>query len=323
MKSISIIIPTYNVESFIDSCLKSVFDSIDCELEVIIIDDSSIDDTVAKVDSWTQTCSNINFIKLDENVGQGAARNLALQLANNQYILFLDSDDLLTFDIMDVIDQVKDEDLVIFNHKLLWLGNSVSENPQSEILENLNFRNLRVTDIKPRSELLKNISVPWNKIYRKEFLKDNNIYFTDGIYEDIPFHWNVITKADAIKVVDIPAYLYRQREGSTLLSRSDKHSELVEQYKHVYASIEASYRTALDEVFIHHMAIVLLKKSQRLTDVAIMNIIKGTKDIISTYNVSKSYSQLSLKGKLLFMYLAFTPKLFLSEISKRFLRGGE
>lgn len=321
MKSISVIIPAYNVESFIDSSIQSVFDNIGCMLEVIIIDDLSKDNTCHKIDSWCNKYENINFIKLDVNIGQGAVRNYALKIASNEYVLFLDSDDLLAKEIKSVVELVENEDLIIFNHNLLWPDNSLSSNPQSNLLESIDGQILGRDDNKSRCDLLKNISVPWNKLYKRKFLIDNNISFTDGIYEDIPFHWEVIVKAESIKVLNIPAYLYRQREGSTLLSRSDKHSDLINQYRSVYASIEPSYRAVLDEIFIHHIAIVLLKKAQRLTDEAILNIVKGTKDIIKCHDVAKSYPHFSIKGKLLFTYLSFIPISFVSEISKRFCRG--
>lgn len=92
----SIIVPVYNVEQYIDECMQSIVNQTYRNLEIIVVDDGSTDHSAERVQQYAQQDSRILFIQ-QENGGQSAACNTALQYINGDYVMFVDSDDILGY----------------------------------------------------------------------------------------------------------------------------------------------------------------------------------------------------------------------------------
>ena len=100
---VSIIVPCYNVEAFIDECLTSLTNQTLREIEIICIDDASIDNTLAKLNEWRERDPRIVVIHQDKNQRQGAARNKGIAVAKGEYIGFVDADDWIESDMYSVM----------------------------------------------------------------------------------------------------------------------------------------------------------------------------------------------------------------------------
>lgn len=176
---LSIIIPTYNRENFISKCLDSVINQTYENIEIIIVDDGSIDNTESIIKSYND--ERIKYYK-NKNHGIGYSRNYGLNKATGDHILFLDSDDYLDYDTAEKAAQlIKDNDILIFDYKEIFEKDGKERINKYEIFNNYTLNE--------HPELINIINLgPCNKIFKREFLNKNKIRFPEDIkYEDTPF----------------------------------------------------------------------------------------------------------------------------------------
>ena len=315
--NISIVIPVFNVENYIYETITSALSQLSENSEIIAINDASTDKSLLILRELAQVDERLRIINLEKNHGQGYARNLGIDKSKSDFILFLDSDDLLAKRaIKEISVNYSGEDILVYNHDLLWKNGLLTKNPKSIIFEKLQGKSFNKNDFLFMSKLLENINVPWNKLYKKNFLIENKIRFPDGIYEDIPFNWNVLLLANSIKVINKSCYLYRQREGSTLISQSDKHSDLIKQYNKSYLSLQdMSYISILDHIFLSHAFALIFTRSERLTPLARRNVIIGTSNIIKKNKLLKRMIYLKFKSRIYCLLFVLIPQNFIERIS--------
>jgi len=218
---ISIIIPVYNVEQYLRACLDSVFVQSLANYEVICINDGSTDGSSSILDEYTAKHSNISLIH-QKNKGLSAARNAGIRAAKGEYVFFLDSDDWLELDALKIlVENQSGEDIICFNGRR-YFENGIEEYPDKGIEES----NLAGWDYYNKYAL-----VPTNfhfvcvvlRIYRREFLLHNNLFFTEGIYhEDNLFTPIACYYAKSVKIIPNTLYVYRIREGSITQTSNKK-----------------------------------------------------------------------------------------------------
>lgn len=226
---VSVIIPTYNVAPYIIECLESITSqTYRGGLECIIVDDCGTDDSIALADNFIQHyLGKIDFriVHREKNGGLSAARNTGLNEAKGEFVYFLDSDDYITPDciesLVEVAKQFPKVEIVqggIVNTKGTIIYDYTSfKTPQlledrKAIYSKLVFGELPVSS--------------WNKLIRRNFLKENNIYFYEGvIYEDVDFLYKIAAKVTFFALCPVNTYCYRtQREGSILSTANDERS---------------------------------------------------------------------------------------------------
>ena len=219
---ISVIIPLYNVEEYLSECLDSIVNQTLKDIEIICINDGSTDNSLSILKDYASKDNRIKIID-KENEGQGYARKIGLDIATGKYILFCDSDDyyaeLTTFEeLYNYIEKVK-VDVVIFefirfckNIERYDVNGDLFNAPQKEIFSYIDINNILFFR-----------AYAWRKIYSKKFLDSyNDWYFPKHImYEDIPFHFQIITRA-RMSYVNKQMYIYRMRENSATHIMNDK-----------------------------------------------------------------------------------------------------
>lgn len=219
MVDLSIIIPVYNVEQYLEKCLDSVRQVTEVKTQIICIDDMSTDSSGDILKKYAQDV-NIEIYRNTKNLGLASARNLGLHYAKGDYIMFVDSDDMIRPDkIEDFLEIMKSEalDLLYFD---------VEEFPDEEFVYSINNKRKRINNY-PRGTgaeifdlLVKNeemFGCVWDGIYSRKFLYNNNLQFINGIlHEDIPFTFKAILNAQKVAVVNEVGYYYRQRNCSIL-----------------------------------------------------------------------------------------------------------
>lgn len=215
MKKLSIIVPVYNVEPYIRPCVESIFMQglAEEDFEVILVNDGTTDNSFGQIRDITDCHDNITVVE-QSNQGLSAARNAGLARATGQYIMFLDSDDLLVSNsvaplLNNAVNQQPD----------LLMGNYVKLNDTE--IANLNSLFAKASCICKRGERMfvedfnPRECYVWKMLYRREFLNSNHIRFIPGLYfEDIPFTVECCLKADKCMRTDTTLYIYRQREGT-------------------------------------------------------------------------------------------------------------
>lgn len=211
---LSIIIPVFNVEQYLQECLDSVFTQDISECEIIAINDGSTDGSGSILDEY----ANIHpyFIIVNQvNKGLSGARNTGIDNAKGEYLYFLDSDDFLLPDAISLILlKIKENkaDIIGFNAKInnesLFVSfKSLSEKCQSGI----DF----FVDFYLKNDFYLFVHAPLY-VYKKEFIDKNKLCFIEELYhEDIHFSMKTIYLTKSIIIFDIPIFSYRiQREGS-------------------------------------------------------------------------------------------------------------
>ena len=206
---LSVIIPIYNSESYLANCIDSVCKQINKNVELILINDGSKDESIEICKKYIKKFNFIRLINLKKNKGVSYARNVGIRSSLGEFICFVDSDDaLLPGSIINFLSYIKNYN----DHKLFVIRNFVLK---KEIKgSKYNLRNL-VSNEKKNSIL--HSTNCWNFIIKKEFLKSNNIYFKNlKVTEDWVFVTEMLCVAKKYKIIEKPAYMHRMYEPNSL-----------------------------------------------------------------------------------------------------------
>ena len=272
---LSVIIPVYNVENYLNECLDSVTSQTLEDMEIICIDDGSTDNSPDILKEYSKKDKRIKIIT-KENGGQATARNLGIKEAQGEYIAFVDSDDFIEPTMFEKLyTKAKDNNLDIAMCKI-----ATYDNQTEEIKDNVWYYMLGVfrdfeKDIfnhKDTKEFTCHIAVtPYNKIYKTTLLKENNILFPEGlIFEDEKFFYDTYLRAKRVSIVDEFLYYYRiNRKGSTVDTIKDNDfSDIVPISKLIRETFKETdnyedYKILLSNRFIHLQLARFTQTSQK------------------------------------------------------------
>lgn len=213
MSDISIIVPAYNAEKYIKKCLESLINQTKKEIEIIVINDGSTDNTEKIIKSFKD--KRIVYYK-NTNHGIGYTRNFGIENASSDYIMFVDSDDYLREDACELLyEKISNEflDLVICDYYRVY---------DEKVVEDrlMKFKN---TNLKETPNLLSDINLsPWNKIYKTSLIKTNSLRFDEKLkYEDTPFVAIAMDKAKLIGKLDecLNYYVIHEVSETTIRDR--------------------------------------------------------------------------------------------------------
>ena len=224
---VSVIIPVYNVEKYIGKCLDSIIAQTYKDFEIIIVDDGTKDRSGVICDEYARLDSRIRVFH-EINGGVSSARNKGLNYASGDWVLFVDSDDWINEKLLETccneISKNENTDVCIFGFKEVEDENVENMMPitsyktivaEGKTKLGLQYRIFnRDRDACCDKNVIK-LSSPW-KMYRKKFLDDNNIRFTEELVngEDGVFNLYAYQYAKKIVLVETPLYFYRQRRDS-------------------------------------------------------------------------------------------------------------
>lgn len=214
LKKVSIIVPVYNVESSISRCLKSIQTQTFKDLRIILIDDGSTDNSGMICDRFAEDDSRITVIH-QENMGVSAARNAGIKIAKSEYFLFVDSDDYLDSEFVE---------MMLHNESDLTLCGMQKEDENGRKLSEVKYSNIyfkKQIDIDYVYFISqRGIYSPYCKLFRSSIIKDNEIRFPKDISwgEDGMFLGDYLQYADSIRFIDYNGYHYVRYSGATSLS---------------------------------------------------------------------------------------------------------
>ncbi|MBR6965248.1 glycosyltransferase [Candidatus Saccharibacteria bacterium] len=202
---VSVLVAAYNVSEYLEKCLESIAQQTYKELEIIIVDDGSTDDTNQICQQFAKSDSRIKLIQ-QKNAGLSAVRNAGLKVATGDFVMFVDGDDF--------IDKRMVEELVKQNADIVVCGYKTV--PKGDIKAPTN-KKLSGQDaaIELLTEQENYMVVSWNKLYRRELFKD--IKFPIGKkHEDSLTTYKILAAAKTVVYLDKPLYFYVQRSGSIM-----------------------------------------------------------------------------------------------------------
>ena len=227
-KTLSIIIPCYNVEKYIEECLESVCNDRDADIEVICVNDGSTDGTLDILEQWKQKDARVIVIN-QENKGVSVARNQGLHIAKGKFIYFLDSDDKVKdVAILEKCCEKMQEDQLDI---LIGAGRSFFETEEFYKKYSYYEKSYRIEHEYPRimkgTELMAELqrNGEWavqqsTRIYRRKFLQDNNVYYTEGqLHEDNYVTFMCMYLTDRTTAVKDVLFERRIRENSIMTQK--------------------------------------------------------------------------------------------------------
>jgi glycosyltransferase involved in cell wall biosynthesis len=220
---LTFIIPVYNRESIIVSCLNSVISAnLNDKLQIVVVDDCSTDNTVNEVKSQAQQYPNITLIELDKNSGPGVARNVGIDNAAGEFIIFLDSDDFIeTKNIEFLMCALShDIDIIFYNTNYGFDG----------VIHGMNSPAIMKECVFEKDSFFNHFTFEtmftcWRFCYNKKFLLDERIRFPDiYIGEDICFTFLVLASMKKIKVINHAVYFHNRVAGHAHLTMDIKNT---------------------------------------------------------------------------------------------------
>lgn len=215
---VSIILPVYNMEKYLNRCLNSILNQTFSDFEVIIINDGSIDNSLKICNKYAFNDKRIRVITI-KNAGLSNARNLGIDKAKGEYIIFCDSDDWIEKDAIEILVngiELKNCDMAISGYKMDFTYEefkSISIKGKNKLY-------------KSKDEFMKEYSFfrgnylfgfVWNKIFRTSIIKKNKILFEKNVFcEDLYFIFKFIPKCKRINSINAELYHYMHQSNSTL-----------------------------------------------------------------------------------------------------------
>ena len=259
---VSVIIPVYNVHEFLEECVDSVLaqtlndmelsDGYERNLQIILVDDGSTDSSPQIAKRYAEEYENIEYVH-EENQGLGHARNYGCEFAVGDYIIFLDSDDVVppnAYEWMYTAAVKNDSDMTIGN---VWRFKS-AEAMMSNIHQVAFNETKDVTHITETPELFYDTTA-WNKLIKRSFWDEHGFRFPEGIlYEDIPVTMPMHFLANNVSLVHENCYLWRIREGlSKSITQTTEDTKNLEDRLFVMGEVDRFFDENVDDENLHHV----------------------------------------------------------------------
>lgn len=238
---ISVIIPVYNAENFIEESIKSILNQSFRDIEVICVNDCSPDGSLKKLYELQSMDDRVKVLDLPKNVGAGMARNEAIKIASGEYLTFVDADDVIENDLYEkvysatkngCVDQVTwglVEDYYDANGTLI---KTVPIAAKEEVITDEGFVE-KVLELEEKTLF----GYLWNSMYRTEIVKKQNIQIPDMIfYEDYFFNLEFAKYSKSIAAIEYIGYHYAKRPNNSITHQFSK-----DYYALSYARIESMY----------------------------------------------------------------------------------
>lgn len=288
---ISIIVPVYNVEKYLDQCIESIINQTYKELEIFLIEDGSPDNCGAICDSWAKKDDRIKVFHVD-NGGSARARNIGLLHAKGKYVGFVDADDFLMPSMYEILYKLA----INSSAEITECGYyKVTSDVMHNSLNNLEGKTIRTFNT--AEALLENVrdtvvqQVVWNKLYLKRII--GNTFFTEGKYIDDEFWtYKIIGSAKKIVSTTEKLYCYRQQEASMMhqsfsLRRMDALEAKLQRLKYLeqrFPSIvsEAKCNLYFTCIYLQQMALKDVNKKEQIV------MRKKIKNCLNSFCMEKS-----------------------------------
>lgn len=250
MVKVSVIIPVYNVENYLEYCLDSIINQTLEDIEIICVNDGSTDNSLEILEKYAQNDDRFKVIS-QKNMGHAVATNNGINLASGKYLFFMDSDDVLDLSALEktyLAAEEKDVDFVIF--KAINYDDEKNEYYETDnysmgaVVDKVGETVFNYDDLK---ELSFNMAVtPWTKLYNKDFIMNNKIRFPEGlIFEDNIVFWESLFNAERIYFLD--EFLFTRRWYNS-------------------SSTRAGDKRFIDSIIINSMIIDLFKEYDKFDD---------------------------------------------------------
>ncbi len=256
---VSVIIPVYNSEKFINKCVDSVLEQSFQDYEIILINDGSKDNSKEILDGYKEKYPEKITVIHQENMGVSKTRNNAIKMAKGKYIMFIDNDDFLDKDYIEIfVKEIEKDDYDVV------LGGYRRPNEEGKIVKELKL---------PQEEWGKfMIFAPWARIYKKDYLIKNDIKFLPvNIGEDVYFNLQAMNISNKIKIIDYIGYnwYFNTRSVSNTTQKNIKNLQVYELLNNCYdilkeKNILEEHYEIIEMYFIRYIVWFLLFSTKKV-----------------------------------------------------------
>lgn len=261
MPKVSVIVPIYNVEKYLEKCINSLLSQTLEDIQIILVNDGSKDNSGNIAREYEKNNKNRIIYVEKENGGLSDARNYGLKYATGDFVAFLDSDDYIEKNAYEeMYNKAIEENADYVECDFIWeFPNKIRVDKQYPY--------------KNKKEMLSFVRVvAWNKLIKRQLITDNNLEFPKGLrYEDVEFTYKLIPFINKFAYVDKPFIHYVQREGSIANVQNERTAEIftvldnvIEFYKK--NNIYEEYRDELEYNYARYLLCSSLKRMCKIKD---------------------------------------------------------
>lgn len=260
MKKVSIIVPCYNSSTYLERCMTSLLNQTLREIEIILIDDGSSDDTLSLLKKYEKEYKDmITVVALPKNKGLGNARNEGIKKASAEYIGFVDSDDYVDKNMFyEMYEKAKKDKSEVVECDFIW------EFPDKNVVD-------VGREYTPLKEMLTRVRVmACNKIYKTTWLKRVNPQFAVGLkYEDVLFTYQYVPYVKKVSFIRTPFYHYVQRKSSLANHQTKRVREMYDVLQQVLdyykeKNIYSEYKEELEYLFTRYLLGSSYKRASKI-----------------------------------------------------------
>lgn len=316
MFKVSVIVPVYNSHNYLSKCIDSLVNQTLKNIEIILVNDGSTDDSLSIMEKYKQKFNNIKIIN-KKNGGQSSARNLGLTKASGEYILYIDSDDYIDVKMCEKMynkAKMNNSDIVLCDYYIVECNKKNRVTIIEDDADNNNISNQQYFLTPP---------APWNKLFKREFLQKNNFKFPEGIiYEDYAEVPTLILYNPCISYVKSPFCFYVQSENSTMrnLTYKKKYEDIffasdylynkLKKHKEIYPELE--YRFISHFLYEGSLNFYKYKKYDKIKKIS-----RWMKQKFPNWRNNKYYKSKNLKYKVL-CNLFYLKQIWLIDFIRKF-----
>lgn len=317
---ISVIIPCYNTEKYLKQCLDSVINQTFKDIEIICVNDGSTDTTLQILEEYAQKDSRIKIVT-QENKGLSGARNTGLEYVTSKYCYFLDSDDYIEPNLLDTAINILNNNQVDY----YCFGSKVFIEDEKDLVQDTESMNeyLRIKFNGVKTAIFdvgqnQNIHV-WNKIFRTQIIKENNIHFIEGLlYEDIFFTWYYFFLSKKI-YFDKNIYHHYRMHSNSIMEKTTLNKSFDSAVSHLYNWYELFQTISQNKKLFsknYRNLLILLRNYKRRTIEMSPSVDKG-KICQLTKDYKNELDKLYINEFGLFKFLTNSQKLFYFQLGCR------
>ena len=260
MPKVSVILPIYNVEKYLRKCLDSVINQTFKDIEIICVNDCSLDNSQSIILEYAKKDNRIKIINNEKNSGIGFSRNIGINESSGEYISFIDSDDFVSLDYIEIlysaavkydadivftnnINIVRDKTIKPYYHNRINIWKKKFKVTWNEGISNFNIDTPEKENT-PEYPLVSTV----NKIFKKEFIKKNNLKFQNYIVsEDADFFYKYLLYSPKKFYNNNAKYYYVQRKSS-LTHSIEKDNQMMSDALSVFKNIHTVYKDKKEEL---------------------------------------------------------------------------
>lgn len=228
MTKVSIIVPIYNIEDCLGKCLDSLVNQTFKDIEILCINDGSLDDSLKIVEEYEEKYPNLVFGYTKKNGGLSDARNYGLSKAQGEFVMFIDGDDYVSLDMVEKLynKAVLGNDIVVCNYYKVW-DNGKLQGCNKQYLNNY-------------KDFITLFPMAWNKLYKRSLFNEEFKFKKGILYEDLELIPSLVLRTKKIALIDDYLYYYYQR-SSSIMNQSEFNDKLLDIFK-VLDSLEERFK---------------------------------------------------------------------------------